>query len=68
MDAQGFLTHISESKAKNTAKSYKNGLRHFAEWYQKKLHDRRAQRDSPRKSCFSKERGPRREAQIREAY
>jgi integrase len=35
MDAQEFLTYIAESKAKNTAKSYRNGLRHFAEWYKK---------------------------------
>ena len=35
MDAQDFLTYIEESKAKNTAKSYRNGLRHFAEWYKK---------------------------------
>jgi len=35
MDAQEFLTYIVESKAKNTAKSYRNGLRHFAEWYKK---------------------------------
>jgi integrase len=35
MDAQEFLTYIGESKAKNTAKSYRNGLRHFAEWHKK---------------------------------
>jgi integrase len=35
MIAQEFLTYIAESKAKNTAKSYRNGLRHFAEWYKK---------------------------------
>jgi len=35
MDAQEFLTYIAESKAKNTAKSYRNGLRHFAEWHKK---------------------------------
>jgi integrase len=35
MNAQEFLTYIAESKAKNTAKSYRNGLRHFAEWYKK---------------------------------
>ena len=35
MDAQEFLTYIAESKAKNTAKSYRNGLTHFAEWYKK---------------------------------
>jgi integrase len=35
MEAQDFLTYIDESKAKNTAKSYRNGLKHFAEWYKK---------------------------------
>jgi integrase len=35
MDAQEFLTYIGESKAKNTAKSYRNGLTHFAGWYKK---------------------------------
>ena len=35
MDAQEFLTYIDDSKAKNTAKSYRNGLRHFADWYKK---------------------------------
>ena len=35
MDAQEFLTYIVESKAKNTAKSYRNGLKHFAEWHKK---------------------------------
>jgi len=35
MNAQEFLTYIAESKAKNTAKSYRNGLRHFAEWHKK---------------------------------
>ncbi|MCJ7768589.1 hypothetical protein MUP79_09385, partial [Candidatus Bathyarchaeota archaeon] len=35
MDAQEFLTYIAESKAKNTAKSYRNGLTHFAKWYKK---------------------------------
>jgi integrase len=35
MNAQEFLTYIAESKAKNTAKSYRNGLTHFAEWYKK---------------------------------
>lgn len=35
MNAQEFLTYIADSKAKNTAKSYRNGLTHFAEWYKK---------------------------------
>lgn len=33
MNAQEFLDYIFESKAKNTAKSYRNALRHFAKWY-----------------------------------
>ena len=35
MNAQDFLDYIAESKAKNTAKSYRNGLKHFAEWCKK---------------------------------
>lgn len=33
MDAQEFFDYISKSKAKNTAKSYRNGIRHFCNWY-----------------------------------
>ena len=32
MNAQEFLDYIFESKAKNTAKSYRNALRNFAKW------------------------------------
>lgn len=32
MDAQGFLDYIGKSKARTTAKSYRNGLRHFCEY------------------------------------
>jgi len=33
MDAQEFFDYISKSKSKNTAKSYRNGIRHFCRWY-----------------------------------
>jgi len=33
MDAKEFLDYVSRSKAKNTAKSYRNGIRHFCRWY-----------------------------------
>lgn len=33
MDAKEFLDYVSRSKAKNTVKSYRNGIRHFCRWY-----------------------------------
>ncbi len=33
MKAQEYLDYISESKAKNTAKSYRNALKNFVKWY-----------------------------------
>lgn len=32
MDAQEFVDYIFKSKSKNTAKSYRNGIRHFCRW------------------------------------
>lgn len=33
MDAQEFFDYIFKSKSKNTAKSYRNGIRNFCRWY-----------------------------------
>lgn len=33
MNAEQFLDYITKSKAKSTAKNYRNGIRHFCRWY-----------------------------------
>lgn len=33
MNAEQFLDYITKSKAKNTAKSYRSGIRHFCRWF-----------------------------------
>lgn len=35
MDAQDFLDYIKKTRAATTAKSYRNGIRHFCQWYKK---------------------------------
>lgn len=50
MNSGSFLNYVDNAKSKNTVKSYRNGLKHFALWYQYERHGkeqpkRRSRRD-----------------------